>query len=121
MLSSQQFLVLALVVGRCHDLRVLAMIRADLGIENQPLIIPKIKEAILAKAKPRKELCIGCLEPTIYGDSFELQVGCSNCGSQSLWQLGHQLGLELEGEDRKVLMQFIYQTLEEIGVIECHY
>lgn len=120
MLVPQKILTLAIVLGHCTNHRALGMLREDLGIENNPLMLTTIQDSILDKAKPRNELCLNCLSPTIYESSFELQVGCDLCISGDktyLWHLSTQLGLEQEGRDRKVLMQFVYQTLEEIGAI----
>lgn len=120
----QRFLTLVILLGDITDIGILNAIRSDLGIENNPLSIPTIQDRILDTIRPYKELCLDCLQPTGHGLALELQIGCSHCGtfgaSYKAYQLGNQLGLELEGQDRKVLMQWCYQCLQSIEVIPNH-
>jgi hypothetical protein len=112
---AQRILTLAILYGESIDQGTLYRIRQDLSIENNPLSLPTSKELILALSKPYQELCLECLTQTGYGQSLEFMIGCSSCGTfgaqYKLCLLGYQLGLETEGMDRRVLMQWCYQCL----------
>lgn len=75
--------------------------------------------------KPQRyeEICLCCLQPTGYGLSYDMVVGCSNCTTtpierrNKLWYLWRELQIELEGPERRLLFQYIYYLLTKIGAI----
>jgi len=115
-----RFLTLAIILPAKKEVvswETCSRIREDLAIPNGAVLsVPAISASIMAISKPYRELCLHCLQPTGFGESYELQLGCSSCGTFGASYTWHllcsQLAGEQEGQARRVLMQWVYQCLD---------